>query len=1043
MKIKKWKKFLVSILLACTCACSFFGVGAAIYYADGANGAAASNVQSSVETFLTATYKEGDTVTLPKIEGTERILYDPDGNGYVNDRINLNQAGQWKLVYAVNGDMTEYDFIVYPSLYSINGNKSRVEVGKMSDYSKYTAQGRSGIYTQIAYNESVTFNQIIDFSDKTRDDTVLEFSVFPETYPVEDASILVLTFTDVEDPTNQMQVHLRAENAPTIESWSMRCVYIRAGGTGQKGMGLAKDATGSYKFEDESYLIRTGDYNDLWGAHAVFSLRSYGQGTSETNIGNQVFGLSMDYADRKLFCYTRNSGTSVGPHLINDFDDVDIYGDNLWNGFTSGKCRLTISAKNYKTTAFTMLITKLGEQTQFATDYIENDTPAEISVMDADMSKVENLVINKPFALPKAVAYDVFGNSLKVNTQVYTGYKTGSQANIDVKSGIFTPTQLREYTIVYSCIDQWGNKTERVYTLPTIAESAYTPFSVTVDKATEHAKIGQEILIKQPIVEENYVGRYKLEISARLGAEQISLGTYTDTNDWQSITFKPLKSGSWIIAYKYSDMFTEDVTFYSIDVEGGGESFFPDAAPVPKYIIRGADYQLPELYGYDFSGEEGVYKKAELYVTATQEISDASAQEGLDLTVEDDLQAVFITYVLNGVMEQYEIPVVDVGYFEETHNATAYFYGYEGTPLVSEEGTLFNVAEKNGEYWLGFANQVQAYNYRSDLKVPLDAEYSKVSLYLTDTKNWANVLKLSYVISENGKIYYSVNDGTMKPLNELVRGDSFSFRYSALTQSVTFVTAEEKVITNLAGEKWSGFTSHMVWAEIELENVTGENTCVGIGGINNQRFYEAEEFDLLDMMPEFYQDATDIASVNNVGAKVVVPEALGADVLAVGCKTTLIATDPEGNPLTSLDGIVLNKVSADRAYEVELTAYGLYEFRYTVTDDLGRINKRGMFQISVEDTAAPSVAIAPHANSAKLGDKITIADIVITDNIDQSEQCTYSVYVECPDYDVLIMSLSKDKNAFKATMRGTYTVWYFVSDTSGNVTLASYSVYVK
>ena len=1043
MKNKAIKKFFITIVMVCVSICCSLGVGFSIYYSAKANSSLGEEKSASVETFLQSVYKEGDIVTLPTVNGAERILYDPNGNGYINESVQLNQAGQWQLVYRSENDTAKYEFIVYPSLSSSTGTKSKVAVGKMGDYSKYDAQGRSGIFTQVAYNESVTFNQIIDFSDKTRNDTVLEFSVFPETYPVEDASILVLTFTDIDNPDNEVQVHLRAENAPTLASWSMRCVYIRSGATGQKGLGIEKHNDGIYISEGTTYKVHAGDYNDLWGSPATFSLRSYGQGTSESNVGSQVFGLSMDYAERKLFCYTRNSGAAEGPHLINDLDDMDLYGDTLWNGFTSGKCRLTVSAKNYKTTAFTMLITKLGDQTEFTSDYVVNNKSAEITVVDADMSRISNIVLGKSFKVPQAVAFDAFGTELKVNTSVYTAYKTGSQANIDIKSGYFTPKQLRDYTLVYSCVDRWGNKTESVYTLPVIAEDDYDPFAISINSSAEKTKIGQEIVIKQPTVADNYIGRYTIEITARLGAETIPLATYTNNDAFPETVFKPMKAGTWIIAYKYFDMATEGVKFYSVVAEGGGQSYFEEGTPVPKYIIRGASYTLPELYGYDFSGQESAYTKAQVYISENRDITGVTEYKDNQFVVENAVNKIYITYVLNSAVEQYEIPVIDVGYQTENQSATAYFYGHNGEPNVGNNGTIYNVVESNGRYVLGFANQVQAYNFRSDLKVPVDATYSKVSMYLTDATDLSNVLKLSYSIAENGTIFYSINDGSKKPVGALLKGDSFSFRYSTSTKSATFLTLEEKIITNLAGEKWQGFSSNMVWLEIELEEVTGTDTRVEIGGINNQRFYDADSFELLDMMPEFYQDTAEISAVNNIGTKIVIPQAYAADVLAVGCKITLVATDSNGNYLTSVDGIELNKVDANRVYEVELLSYGEYIFQYTVMDDFGRINKKGMFQVSVEDTVAPIVQIASHANSVNLNETIQIADIVITDNIDEAKDCTYTVYVECPNYDVFVMSLQENKTAFVATMKGTYTIHYIVMDKAGNAVMVSYSVYVK
>ena len=1044
MKVKRIATFLLAV---CSATCFFFGVDKLTEkaMATGANMVSTQDNSTgiTIEEFLGRVYKEGDVAQLPDMIDGSFVLYDPNGNGYVNNSITFAKAGSWKLVVDTEETTREYEFVVYPSLATTSGSNSKVAVGKMGNFSKYDAQGRAGIFTQVAINESVTFNQIIDFSNKTKDDTVLEFSVFPETFRTEDASILVLTFTDVEDENNKLDIWLRAEPVNNVGNWQERCIYVRSGATGQKGSALDLYADGAYEFDGQTYLWRAGDFTDLWGSHQIFSMRGVGVGmTDGENIGRQVFGIALDDETKKLYCYTKNNGSAAGPFLVNDLDNKDLQGDAIWSGFKSGKCKLTISAKNYKNTTFTMLVTKLGEQTDFDKDYITNDIPAEIKVLDADMSKVTSLVQGVKFPIPKAIAYDAFGNALNVTTNVYTGYKTGTQANINIQSGSFTPTQLREYTLVYSCVDQWGNLAEKVYTLPTILEKDYNEFTVNVDSGTDTIKIGEEVQLKTPVIADNYVGRYSVEILGRLGTETVTLGKYENGKETAPIVFKPTKAGNWIIVYKYSDMYTNGMVYYTVEAQSGGSSYFIADAPVPKYIILNATCDVPDLYGYDYSGDTECWAKAKTYVTTTKDYTNAEECNKTSIVWTQDVEYAYYTYVLNEAIKQYEIPVVDVNYKDTEHNATAYFYGYQGTPVLDNDGTTYEVSERNGEYKLGFANQVQAYNYRSDIQIPEDANYAKVSVYLTDATDSANVLKLSYIIKDNDKVYYSINDGTQKPTT-LQKTDSLVFIYQATTNNATFVTTQESIFTNLAGEKWTGFKTNMVWTEIVLEEVSGDNTSIIVCGINNQRFYAAESFDVLDMTPEFYQNIDKISAKNRQGTTIIIPEVYAADVLAVGCEVSFTAKKPDGSYVVTTDGITLNGVSGHNTYQVQLNEYGMYEFKYSIVDDLGRINKRGMFQITVEDLDAPTIEINAHASRASINDKLSIAGITITDNVDVAENCTYTVYVELPNYDVVALSKYDETNPFVFTLEGKYTVWYFVSDTSGNITFVSYDIYVK
>ena len=1042
MKIKR--KLLVML-----CALIFLCIGSVCIVAIAEDTSEQSKAieQVLVDEFLDNVYKVGDVVEMPLLieDGKEyqRLVCDPDGNGYTSDSLTLDKPGIWKLLFANESIEKGYEFKVYPALASINGIKSEIGIGKAAEHMKYDAQGRSGIYTKVAYNESVTFNQIIDLNGKKETETFLEFSVFPDTYGIEDASILVLTLSDVEDPNNQIQIHLRAEKYTATDTWPQRVVYIRSGAPNQGGIGLTKADPGIYTYRNQGYKTYWGnDWDERFGTHVIFSLRGVGAGMNESNIGKQRFALAMNYEEKQLVCYAYNNGdTTSGPFLLNDFDAEELHGVNLWEGFSSGKCKLTVSAKKYVAPAFTMLITKLGDKTEFDKEYIVNDIPPQIEVTNADMDTVSNILIGSPFIIPKAVAYDVTGAKTDVAVNVYTGYGTGTQTKLDISSGAFVPTQKRTYTLEYISVDSWGNYGIKTYPLSAVSINEFIPFKVSVESSSVYGKIGQTIELRVPEIAENFVGRYDVEVEARLGAETISLGKYSVGDEIVPFFFTPMKSGNWIIVYKYSDLASQGMVFYTLQVEGGGKSYFTSEAAVPKCLIIGATYQVPELYGYECSGTECILTKAKLFISSSPTDYSASEITGETFTWTENFSKVYFTYELSGTTKQYEVAVSDVGYKTQSQSVTNYFYGYTGEPIVQEKGTVYSIANQDGIYELGFANKVQAYNFRADLTVPVTAEYSKISLILSDTTDLSNTLKLSYIITKTDSIYYSINNGINKPIT-LSKGEEFNFRYDAIKKSVTFGTSEETVYYAMDGRNWEGFTQNEIWVSILLEDVFGTNTQVEVNGLNNQRFYNAESFETLDMMPEFYQNISDISPLFNIGATIVVPPALASDVLAVGTTVTLKATAPDGSIIKTVDGIPLDNVSGIRSYEVLLDSYGDYIFAYTVKDDLGRINKRGLFQFSVTDTTPPAVDIGAHSNIAKIGSKLVLADIVITDNKSVTENCSYAVYIQCPDYNFVALS-SYEESGFTFTSKGNYKVFYYVYDEAGNVTLVSYEIFVQ
>ena len=105
MKVKKITTFLLAL---CSATCFFFGVDklADKAMATGANMASTQdNITGiTIEEFLGKVYKEGDVAQLPDMIDGSFVLYDPNGNGYVNNSITFSKAGAWKMRPSGNSD---------------------------------------------------------------------------------------------------------------------------------------------------------------------------------------------------------------------------------------------------------------------------------------------------------------------------------------------------------------------------------------------------------------------------------------------------------------------------------------------------------------------------------------------------------------------------------------------------------------------------------------------------------------------------------------------------------------------------------------------------------------------------------------------------------------------------------------------------------------------------------------------------------------------------------------------------------------------------
>lgn len=973
----------------------------------------ADNGRGAIEEFISREYQIGDKAVFPDGNG-QRVVYSPSGKSYGANELKLDESGNWKLTFTSSAGTDTYGFFVNVPLFISDGERSRVDYGKASDYTKYAAGGQSGAIAKIYSGEKLTYSAPIDLNGKTKNDTLLAFSVLPEIAGTEDAINLFFTLTDYRNPNNEIKVKIK--RVPWDGEWYKHAVYIMAGATGQEGQGLEKQTSGNLiNYEGVNYIKHVG-FDGTWGTCATFSMTGV---MGEAQIGTQILKFSMDYGQKRLY---------VGNQLIIDFDEPQ-FQDVLWEGFTDGKCLFSVYAEGYNNAAFNILISNVAGNSAFADKHFANIVKPVIEVTDYDYGNVKALALDKPFKISAARAYDVRGRELKVSAGVYTAYGTGNQTNIGLTDGAFTPKQPRDYFIVYSCIDGWGNRAEEVYKIKAIASADKISLLSLPPSAT--CTVGRDYVVAAA-VPDNFTGNYAVKVSAELDGKTVDIGEYAYGDNADGFIFRPMETGDWKIVYLLSDLYDADVREeYALTVTSGDAVFYEDA-PVPEYVIKGATYTLPELYGYDFTGGSGALKAAALYITedgVTDGKQPAASQTHKVTATADTL---YFTYVLGGAKKEYRAKVIDVGYKTAGHRAEKYFYGYDGVAL-EDNGFNYDVAKNGNEYSLDYVNGVQAYKFIFGFAVPSNAGYSKLNIYLSDADKTDNAIKVSY-FDNGGTAYYSVNDGYSYSLG----GEYKSARtlyYNAVGGKIGFAEHTVSVTENLAGEAFAGFAKGRVNIKITFENVNGAAPFF-VSRLNNQSFYNYNRFSDVDEAPEIYQD--EILGIRRAGDTVTLLPIYVADVYAVKTVVALEVFAPDGEYVTATDGTVLDgSEDAYKIYTVKLDSYGSYIVKYVVDDELGQFNDYLEYNVNIADVDSPTVEIGAHAVKASVGDKISFATVTATDDV--TTDCAVEIYLERPDGTLVPVENGK---TYEYGQKGVYTVWYYVYDAAGNATVDGYSVYV-
>ena len=235
------------------------------------------------------------------------------------------------------------------------------------------------------------------------------------------------------------------------------------------------------------------------------------------------------------------------------------------------------------------------------------------------------------------------------------------------------------------------------------------------------------------------------------------------------------------------------------------------------------------------------------------------------------------------------------------------------------------------------------------------------------------------------------------------------------------------------------FSGDRVFVEVSFLNVSGK-TAAYIYELNNQMF--------VNLGGDYVGPSISVKESSGIwelGDKVMIylPE-ISDEISSVLRKDILVTvTGPDKQAVKTAQGVTLRDYNITEALEIELTQFGNYTVRYTVSDSSMNYAEY-MYQIIVGDVKSPTVSLEKgYSNGCEkigaLGTKITLAQISVFDNISAEENITCETFVYGPDGGKVEIS----ENKFQLTTRGKYTVCYLVLDEAGNSAFVSYTIICK
>ena len=1007
---------------------------------------------SMLTTFLEQTYAVGDTVTLPSYEfnigngevKADRVIRFPSGQAYVGDTFTLTEMGEYTLSYSTVLDGKYYEkeeiFDVEGKMFSVDGDNSGMYFGAVAENTPYTASTKEGLIVDLAPEESFCYNKIIDLKKYSATEEFISLSVLPNQLGVADAYEIYVTLTDVYDSDNYVTIKLgkAGDGTPTLGAYYERITYVTAyASCGQTAQGLKVKSDGAFEYEGQRYTLH---YNNRYGTEATpFSLSGYSYASStlyidETQVGNQSLELCFDYETKRPYVKA-NGGTSK---LIVDLDDPIFHtAKYVWGGFTDGLCKVSVSANRYTGTSCRILINEIAGETTVENATFYDDEAPVITVDTRELDAVTDVRTGKWVKIPEAFAKDLYSGDCAVSTRVYLNHGMSTQSAVNVVDGAFKPSLARKYTIVYSATDACGNVAYKTHEVKAVQSN--DEISLDFGSPTNSVAVGQEIVLGKPSVS-NAVGNWYATISAEKNGvrEELMRVNYANVDE-QDYTWRPMSAGTYNIIYSYNDYISSDEVQYQVTVTKEGSKILIGDAVLPKYIIKGATYPMPTFKGFDFVNGEAVSCLADVYVSKTEQYSTADKVTGETFKVTSD--TCYITFVLGSLSRTYEIPVVDVNYGQMPLKIYNYFAGYE-TVSAAADGVTYTVKDNNGVYALDFINAVGAFDCVLKFNIPAGATYSGVDVLLTDSVDDTQQLKFAFSKDANGYLKFSVNNGIVRDCYMAYENATVNFAYNNTARTVKVDTSSYDVTTGLDGSEWTGFASGKVYVTLVVNGET-DAPQLKVITVGNQPIYEyirgSQTYTTDTVLPQMTTPTLKGRFSKNDEVEIVPFEY--CDVLSPYSKVTMTVSGPDGEPMTSVDGIMLKDVTdVSRTYKIKLSAIGSYRVEYhgydTSKDNVENCNKIDYaYQIIVESNQGPVVVIANYSRTVACGTSISLASISVSDDNSSASACTVRTFV----HDATGIVKEVKENTYIPQVKGTYRVSYYVSDEDGNVTIETYT----
>ena len=950
------------------------------------------------------------------------IIY-PDGTAKTyskEEEPQLDQVGKYTFIYVkrVDGKVYSDEEVRYVKSKTISlgknssafygsasnaGETLEWQVDRIAESWKYNAEG---LVFNLAKNEKVEFNQIIDVSEmraqNLNDEPLVSLYFSPTNAGSNDIGALYFTLTDSVDPTISLTIRI----SPTKE----KNTCVTAGGQNQVLTGL----------EGESNYHR----DDGFGTYVYTSMYSFDHEKSISISNYSVMRLNYDVRDNVLKATdVANEAWGAGFRTVADFDSKAFFPTTLWEGFPSGKVKLSMHATNWSSPSTQICITNLYGQ-----DNLEEFIDSEIEDNEAPNITVElanEYMDNMPnarkgdyyYAIPSAVAFDAYNGYCDVKVSVL--YE--NLFNCQIVNGKFKTDKSGIYTIKYVATDKSGN--EAVKELHVNCGKLVDDVTFTYNEVPDTVNCGDIITVPKP------------EINAVNGAVSYSVRAYDASgNEYDASKgfFIVRSKGEITLKYTYTEVFSgytkeDSITFQAI---APNKPFLIEEIDIEKYFINGAEYKVPFVKAYSYENDSLNEQTAEMYIGTTKyQVGDT-----------------FIPSVSNNgdVVEL----VFKCGEYELCTKSIPTILPYENSELHVENYFVFSEGEGNvtfnkdmsglsftsaNSFKMEFARALLEDNLSFAMRsVKGKAKFSKIIYTLTDSKDATQKAAFEIAYDQSVNKYVLNIDGNQYQLSQDFNNGEDSLNVSYSNKYLVVDSFKVLLKKYSDGREFNGFDSGYVYLETQVN--TDTESVLTISQINGYEFNDITA-DIAGPIIIVDSKVLEKCALNQV---VTIGKAKAFDVLNPKAYVTVTVRGPNGI-ITSEDGVKLQRADCSREYQIKLTSYGQYSIIYEATDGENQ-GSRENYTINIKDTVSPEVVFSDgFRTTAKVGEEYIIPDYTLSDDVSAQDKLVDRVYILTP-FDKIELIEDK-KYVFESA--GEYMIYVLATDEANNYVFYTVKVTVS